>query len=52
MASTIDPVDFKKKFGADLESLPNLIEKKTITINRLLDVLPPGTVNPSQFLQN
>ena len=52
LASQADPTAFLQKFGAPLTDLPQLIQSKTVTISRLLEVCPPGTVDPSSTLYN
>lgn len=43
---------FYKAFGASKDSLDLLIASKTVTINRLLELIGPGAVDPSPFLYN
>lgn len=50
LLSKVDPVAFMDKFGADLSAAPTLIEAKTLTISKLMTIMPPGTVDPSPFL--
>jgi hypothetical protein len=52
LAERVDADAFARKFGAPIEQLEQLIEAKTVTINALLDILPPGTVDPTPFLYN
>ena len=48
----IDPETFKQAFGAGLDQLNVLIETKTVTIGKLLEIAPPGTVDPTSGLYN
>ena len=48
----VSPSDFAARFGAPLDQLPQLIEQKTVTIAKLLELAPPGTVDPSCTLYN
>jgi hypothetical protein len=48
----ISPGDFGAHFGASLDQLPLLIERKTVTIAKLLALAPPGTPDPSCTLYN
>ena len=48
----IDPVAFQTKFGAGLEQLEELIAAKTVTINKLMEIAPAGTVDPTSSLYN
>merc|ERR1719370_2075667 len=52
LLSKVDPVAFASKFGADISNAPTLIEAKTLTISKLMTIMPPGTVDPSPFLYN
>merc|ERR1719370_1837956 len=52
LLSKVDPVAFMDKFGADLSNAPTLIEAKTLTISKLMTIMPEGTVDPSPFLYN
>jgi len=52
LVSRIDPSIFAQKFGAPLSELTPLIEAKTVTINKLMQIAPPGTVDPTHFLYN
>merc|ERR1712137_332094 len=50
LAATVNPAKFQSTFGAPSSDLPMLIEKKTATIPRLLEIAPAGTIDPSPFL--
>jgi MFS family permease len=50
LASRVDPVIFESSFGAPLDQLATLIDKKTITLPKLMALVPPGTVDPSSTL--
>jgi len=50
LTATIDPAKFQAALGAPTSELAVLIEKKTVTIPRLLEIAPPGTLDPSPFL--
>ena len=43
---------FQEKFGAGVEQLDQLVAAKTVTINKLMDIAPPGTVDPTSSLYN
>ncbi len=49
---TIDPVRFQSTFGAPVGELKSLVASKTVTISRLMEIAPPGTVDPSSTLYN
>merc|ERR1719308_142977 len=52
LLSKVDPNKFQAAFGADISSAPTLIEAKTLTISKLMTIMPEGTVDPSPFLYN
>lgn len=52
LAATVDPTKFVARFGASLDALPQLVEAKTVTIAKLLELAPPGTPDPSSTLYN
>ena len=52
LASKVDPAAFESHFGAPLSSLEELIAAKTVTISKLLEIAPPGTVDPTPSLYN
>ena len=52
LLARVDPTAFVAKFGTDVNSAQSLIEAKTLTINKLMTIMPPGTVDPSPFLYN
>jgi MFS family permease len=52
LASVVDPAAFKAKFGAGVGELPKLIEKNTVTIAKLMEIAPSGTVDPSSTVYN
>ena len=52
LLSKVDPAAFSAKFGADIGSAQSLIEAKTLTISKLMTIMPQGTVDPSPFLYN
>jgi hypothetical protein len=51
LVSTVDPSAFAKKFGAPLEKLDELIASNTVTIARLLELMP-GAPDPTTTLYN
>ncbi len=52
LASKADPETFRAAFGAGREQLALLVEKKTVTLSALLEIAPPGTVDPTPNLYN
>ena len=47
-----DPAKFKACFGEDIDKCQALIEAKTVTINKLMNILPVGTQDPTPYLYN
>jgi MFS family permease len=52
LAGKVDPAAFQQQFGAGVDQLPLLIEKKTVTIPKLMAIAPPGTPDPTATLYN
>ncbi len=48
----MDPDKFRSLFGADLSQAQSLIEAKTLTISKLMTIMPQGTLDPSPFIYN
>lgn len=47
LAAQCNPELFQQKFGASIDELQSLVDAKTVTIARLLEILPQGTVDPT-----
>jgi hypothetical protein len=52
LSQAVAPDQFAARFGAPLEQLPILVEQKTVTIARLLELAPMGTADPTCTLYN
>lgn len=52
LAAKIDPTAFSEKFGAPIAQLKELVEAKTVTIAKLMEIAPAGTVDPTSSLYN
>jgi MFS family permease len=52
LAASISPAMFEATFGAPPSQLTLLIKQKTVTIAKLLELAPSGTVDPSCSLYN
>ena len=52
LARSVDPAVFTDKFGASIRQLDTLVEQKTVTIGKLMEIAPPGTIDPSSTLYN
>ena len=50
LAAKADPAVFEAHFGAPLADLEELISAKTVTISKLMEIAPPGTVDPTPNL--
>ena len=50
LVETIDPETFQDAFGAPIDNIPQLMEAKSLTISKLLEVVPEGTPDPSPYL--
>lgn len=52
LVKRIDPVTFREAFGAGVNKLDQLVEANTVTISKLMEIAPPGTVDPTPGLYN
>ncbi len=52
LVAVIRPADFTVKFGAGVEQLDALVQAKTVTIAKLMEIAPPGTLDPTPSLYN
>lgn len=52
VAAKTDPGQFAETFGAGIGQLDLLIEKNTVTLAKLLEIAPPGTLDPTPGLYN
>lgn len=52
LVAGIDPERFKAAFGAGLDQLDTLVKAKTVTVAKLMEIAPAGTVNPTSSLYN
>ncbi len=50
LTAQIDPKKFEEAFGSPPEQLSSLLEAKAVTIARLMEIAPVGTVDPSPNL--
>jgi MFS family permease len=48
----IDPAAFAAHFGAPVDQLALLVEQRTVTIARLMEIAPAGTADPTSGLYN
>jgi MFS family permease len=52
LAAGIDPRQFSDKFKSPIENLDALVAAKTVTIAKLMEIAPPGTVDPTATVYN
>eukprot|EP00945_MAST-04E_sp_MAST-4E-sp1_P003096 g3096.t1 len=50
LVAVCDPAVFLKTFGAPISELKTLVETKTVTIPSLMEIVPPGTLDPTPHL--
>jgi MFS family permease len=52
LAARITPTTFAETFGAPIAQLDQLVAAKTVTIARLMEIAPEGTIDPTPSLYN
>jgi MFS family permease len=52
LASKVDASAFAAKFGAPVSQLNELVAAKTVTIAKLMEIAPAGTIDPTPSLYN
>ena len=52
LSAKVDPAVFLQAFGANIEQLEALVAAKTVTIAKLMEVVPAGTIDPTSSLYN
>ena len=52
LAAKVDPAAFQQRFGAGIDQLDKLVSAQTVTISRLMEIAPAGTVDPTPSLYN
>lgn len=52
LADKVDPGTFSQTFGAPVDKLEELVATKTVTVQKLMDIVPEGTVDPTPSLYN
>ena len=50
LALLLDPDVFQRTFGAPLSDMSKLVEAKSVTIERLMQIAPHGTIDPTPNL--
>ena len=52
LVARIDSTAFAAKFGAGIDQLDALVAQKTVTISKLMEIAPAGTIDPTSSLYN
>ena len=52
LVTKIEPAAFQQTFGAGIAELPQLVDAKTVTIAKLMEIAPQGTIDPTPSLYN
>ncbi|MBL28471.1 MAG: MFS transporter [Rhodospirillaceae bacterium] len=52
LAAKVDPAAFQAKFGAGIEQLDALVAANTVTLSKLMEIAPEGTVDPTPSVYN
>lgn len=52
LSSRVEGEKFRATFGAGVEQLETLVEAKTVTIAKLMEIAPAGTLDPTSTLYN
>ncbi|RMC34758.1 OFA family MFS transporter [Paracoccus alkanivorans] len=52
LTGRIDPAAFAEKFGAPIDQLDQLVAAKTVTVAKLMEIAPEGTIDPTPSLYN
>jgi len=52
LAAKVDPAAFQAKFGSPLNQLNELVAAKTVTVSKLMEIAPAGTIDPTPSLYN
>ncbi|RCX05809.1 OFA family MFS transporter [Marinomonas foliarum] len=52
LVNKIDPAAFEQKFNASVSQLNELIAAKSVTVAKLMEIAPAGTIDPTSSLYN
>ncbi len=52
ISSQISPAAFQAQFGANIDQLDQLVAAQTVTLARLMEIAPEGTLDPTPSLYN
>ena len=52
LAVSVNPAIFQSTYGAEITQLQELVDQNTVTIANLMEIVPPGTIDPTSSLYN
>jgi len=52
LTATVDPEKFQQTFGASADKLDQLMAAKSVTVSKLMEIAPEGTLDPTSSLYN
>jgi hypothetical protein len=52
LASKVSAEKFAEKFGAPIAKLDELVAAKTVSVQKLMEIAPEGTIDPTPSLYN
>ncbi len=52
LAAKVDPEKFQQAFGASVDKLDQLMAAKSVTVSKLMEIAPQGTLDPTSSLYN
>ncbi|MFK5921166.1 MAG: OFA family MFS transporter [Verrucomicrobiota bacterium] len=52
LATKVDPEKFQQTFGASVDKLDQLMAAKSVTVSKLMEIAPQGTLDPTSSLYN
>ncbi|RKZ97985.1 MAG: MFS transporter [Gammaproteobacteria bacterium] len=52
LVEKLEPAVFQTTFGAGIDQLDTLVQTKTVTISKLMEIAPSGTIDPTPSLYN
>lgn len=52
LTQKVDPAIFLQTFGSGIDQLQTLVAAKTVTIAKLMEIVPAGTIDPTSSLYN
>jgi NAD(P)H-dependent flavin oxidoreductase YrpB (nitropropane dioxygenase family) len=52
LVAKIDPAVFQAKFGSAVSQLNELVAAKTVTVSKLMELVPASTIDPTPSLYN